>query len=79
MRVPIYEFKDKQGNLTEVRMHVAELDDYQASHPELERVLSAPAIGDPVRLGLRKPAAGFRDLLKHIHKRAGGNNQYHYN
>lgn len=77
--MPTYTFRDKKGKITDVRMHVAELDEYKASHPELERVLSAPSFGDPVRLGLKKPAAGFRDLLKHIHKRAGGNKQYHYN
>lgn len=35
-------------------------------HPELEVVIGTPAFGDSVRMGLKKPDDGFRDLLKKI-------------
>jgi hypothetical protein len=39
-------------------------------------ITQAPPIGDPHRLGLKKPDAGFRDVLKNIkshHKRSNIN------
>lgn len=32
----------------------------------------APAIGDPIRLGIKKPDQGFRDLLRRIDQKTPG-------
>lgn len=32
----------------------------------------APSIGDPIRLGLKKPSDGFRDLLRNIDAKTPG-------
>ena len=40
------------------------LEEYLKDNPQLESILlGAPSLGDPVRLGLRKPDAGFREVL----------------
>jgi len=36
--------------------------------PAVELVMSAPAIGDPVRLGITRPDGGFSEVLQKIHK-----------
>lgn len=77
--MPIYTFKDESGKVDDYLLSLSELDAFKAAHPELKRVITAAAIGDSVRMGMTKPAAGFRDLLKHIHNRAGGNHRYHHN
>lgn len=57
-------------------MPISELDTYKAQNPHLEQIISrAPAIADPSRLGLRKPDAGFRDVLKRIKKASGRSNK----
>lgn len=38
----------------------------------VEKMLSAPPMGDPVRMGLIKPPGGFRDVLQKIHERTPG-------
>ena len=47
-------------------MSISELDIFIKNNPHLEQAISAPAIADPSRLGLRKPDAGFRDVLKKV-------------
>lgn len=45
-------------------------DEFLAQNPNLQpQITSAPGIGDPIRLGRRKPDDAFRDKLKDI-KRA---------
>jgi hypothetical protein len=52
-----------------VSMPISELDDYKANNPHLEQLItSAPRIVDPTRLGIKKPDAGFRDVLKKVKK-----------
>jgi hypothetical protein len=46
-------------------MKISERDDFLRDNPQYESViLGAPSIGDPVRLGLRKPDQGFREVLQ---------------
>lgn len=71
--MPLYEFID--NNTQEVftkMMSIASMEQYLAENTHIQIHYSAPpAIGDSVRLGLKKPDANFRDMLKHISKRAG--------
>jgi hypothetical protein len=66
--MPTYNFRNlNTGEETEVTMKIAELDAYKEEHPELQQFLSkAPSIGDPIRLGLKKPDDGFKDVLKNV-------------
>lgn len=66
--MPTYLFKDKEtNNEHEVVLRISELDDYKNKNPHLEQLIAgAPGLSDPARLGLVKPAQGFRDLLKHM-------------
>ena len=49
-------------------MSMAEREEYLKANPHIQQQLAAPALGDPIRLGLRKPDNGFRDRLKEIKK-----------
>lgn len=74
--MPAYTFKDKDtGAVVDFVMKISELDQFKADNPQLERCFtpdSAPSIGDPVRLGLRKPDAGFKEVLQKISERTPG-------
>lgn len=48
-------------------LKISERETYLQENPQLEQIItSAPGIGDPVRLGLKKPDQGFRDVLKNM-------------
>ena len=68
--MPIYEFKNKAtGEITERLMSIASMEQFLVDNPEEGiHISSAPAIGDTVRLGLKKTPESFRQLLKHIKK-----------
>ena len=63
-----YTFYDtKTKKQFDIDMSISELDSYKESNPHLEQIIkTAPAIADPTRLGIRKPDAGFRDVLKRV-------------
>lgn len=69
--MPLYEFKNVEtGEIIEIQLKISEYDEYVKNNPTMERYhSSAPPIGDPVRLGLRKPHDAFRDKLKDIKKK----------
>jgi hypothetical protein len=64
--VPTYDFRHREtGEIVEKVMKISERDDFLRDNPQYESViLGAPSIGDPVRLGLRKPDQGFREVLQ---------------
>lgn len=66
--MPIYSFRD--NNTQEIFDKFMPYDDkvkFLEENPHIESIItSAPAIGDSVRLGLKKPDQGFRDVLKNI-------------
>lgn len=68
--MPTYTFinKDTREEITEY-MSISELDKFLKKNKHLEQVIGAPAIGDTVRLGLKKPDNAFRDHLKEIKKK----------
>jgi hypothetical protein len=45
-------------------MSISAREEYLKDNPQYEIVIAeAPLIGDPIRLGLRKPDNGFREVL----------------
>jgi hypothetical protein len=71
-----YSFRNKETSEEfNIDMPISQLDSYKAENPHLEQFISrAPALADPTRLGLKKPDAGFRDVLKRVKKASGRNN-----
>lgn len=76
--VPTYNFIDKNtGEVIERMMKIAEREEFLKDNPNYEPILlGAPGIGDPVRLGLRKPDQGFREVL---HKAKAAHSRGHVN
>jgi hypothetical protein len=68
--MPTYEFRNtKTNDIIERFFSVAKRDELVASGEwEVYHSGSAATIGDPVRMGHKKPDRAFRDLLKHIKK-----------
>jgi len=66
--MPTYSFKNLEtGEIVEYNMKISALDEFKKSNPHLEqRISGAPGLSDPARIGVLKPAAGFRDLLKNM-------------
>lgn len=68
--MPTYDFKDTNtGEVFTKVMKIAEKEDYLKENPHIESVMSAPILIDPVRLGVRKPDAGFKEVLQKIHEK----------
>lgn len=71
--MPNYTFKDTEtGEVFDLTMKIAELDEYKQANPTHQQVLSAVPMGDPVQLGVRKIDNGFREVLQKISERAPG-------
>lgn len=72
--MPIYEFKNKEtGEVIEKQMKIAERDLFLQDNPSFEQHHSSvAAVGDSVRLGVRKADKGFREVLQKIHERSPG-------
>ena len=67
--MPTYSFRNiLTGEEFDQIMSIKKLDQYKIDNPDLEQLLGTPSIGDPVRLGLKKPDDTFRDILKQIKK-----------
>ncbi len=71
--MPLYEFRNNETQEVFTKMmSISAMEEFLAENPHIQHhYSSAPAIGDTVRMGMRKPDANFRDMLKHISKRAG--------
>jgi hypothetical protein len=68
-KVPLYNFINKDTKeVFEDFMSISVKEKYLLDNPNIEQLLSAPALGDSIRLGLRKPDSAFRDRLKEIKK-----------
>jgi hypothetical protein len=66
--MPTYTFEDiNTGERQDQFMKISELDTFRDDNPHLKSIITgAPSIGDPIRLGLKKPDDGFRDVLKNV-------------
>ena len=69
--MPTYLFRNKQtGDEFTEFMSISSLNEYLSANPDVEQLINgAPAIGDSIRLGLRKPDDTFRDHLKEMKKK----------
>lgn len=69
--MPTYSFKHiHTGEITDHILKISQLDEFKKNNPDLEiYITGSPGLSDPARLGLVKPAAGFRDLLKNMKKK----------
>lgn len=66
--MPIYSVMNKDTEeVFEVNMKFADFEQYLKDNTNLTQVFTKfPSLGDPVRLGRRKPDDGFRDVLKTV-------------
>jgi len=64
--MPTYNFRHREtGEIIEKLMKISDREEFLKENLQYESViLSAPSIGDPVRLGIRKPDQGFREVLQ---------------
>jgi hypothetical protein len=78
--MPIYSFKNKETEeVTDKFMSISAMEQFLVDNPHMEIHYSqAPAIGDAVKLGLKKTPESFRHLLKNISKRAGRRSTVNY-
>jgi len=66
--MPIYSIRDNTTNEEfEVNMKFSEMENYLKDNPHLQQIFNKfPGLGDSVRLGIRKPDDGFRDVLRNV-------------
>lgn len=65
--MPTYTFRNKDtGEVFDKLMSWNDRQAYLEQNPTLEGVVGTPSFGDPVRLGLRRPDDGFREVLSKI-------------
>lgn len=65
--MPTYTFRNKEsGETFDKLMPMAQRESYLQDNPQLEQVLGATAMGDPVRLGVRSTDSGFKEVLSKI-------------
>lgn len=78
--MPLYNFKNKSTEeVTERFMSISAMEQFLVDNPDMEIYhASAPAIGDTVRMGMKKTPESFRNLLKNISKRAGRSSKVNY-
>ena len=69
-----YTFKNKKtGEIEEHKFSVHKHQEFKDNNPHLEQViLTGPAFGDLVRMGMKGPDDGFREVLSKIKENTGG-------
>ena len=76
--MPLYDYACKDCDETfEKTVKIAQMNDKQecpnCGSMDTEKFIGgAPALGDPIRLGIRKPDDGFKDVLRNIADRTPG-------
>lgn len=72
--MPTYQFRNlDNGEEFERFMSISAREEYLKDNPNIISILSsAPALGDPVRLGIRKVDGGFKEVLQKIKSRTPG-------
>lgn len=72
--MPIYEFIDKKtSHVHKVTMSIKDKEEYLKRNENLESYFSqAPALGDAVRLGLKRTDDGFREVLARVIEKSPG-------
>lgn len=73
--MPTYTFRNKAtGEVSDKLMKWSDRQQYLEDNPDLEPVITGTAIGDSVRLGVRRVDDGFREVLSKIHSRSPKSN-----
>jgi hypothetical protein len=71
--MPLYDFRNKDtGETFEKMMSISAKEEYLKENPHIESLLGMPPLIDPVRLGVRKTDAGFKEVLQRIHEKTPG-------
>ena len=66
--MPTYTFRNTETKeIFDKIMSWNSREEYLKENPSLEVIMGAPAMGDVVRLGIRKPDQGFNEVLSKIH------------
>ncbi len=66
--MPLYSMRNNTTQEEfEVSLKYSELEQYLIDNTDIQQIFNKfPGFGDSIRLGVRKPDDGFRDVLKHI-------------
>lgn len=65
--MPVYTFRHKEtGETFDRLMNWTTRNEFLEQHPVYEQILGSTALGDPVRLGIRKTDDGFKEVLSRI-------------
>lgn len=66
--MPVYSIRDtKTQEVFEVTLKFSELETYLLENTHLKQEFNKfPGIGDSIRMGVRKPDDGFRDVLRNV-------------
>lgn len=69
-----YTFKNKNtGEIEEHKFSVHKHQEFKENNPHLQQViLTGPAFGDLIRMGMKGPDDGFREVLSKIKEKTGG-------
>lgn len=71
--MPFYKFHNKKTEeVYEKFLKISELDSYRDANPDVETIMQAPMLCDPVRVGARKLDTGFKEVLQKIHETTPG-------
>lgn len=74
--MPLYDFLDTKTNeIFEKRMSIADKEQYMKKNPHIQSYLGNMAgipVIDPVRLGVRRTDAGWKEVMNKIHTRTAG-------
>ena len=71
--MPIYQYKNEEtGEISDHYMSIAAMQQFDIDNPNMKKIIHAPAIGDPIRLGITKTPDSFNDMLKTIKKNNAG-------
>jgi hypothetical protein len=72
--MPTYSFQNTTtGEVVDKILKIAEREVWLKDNPDWQQIhTKAPAMGDPVRLGVKRIDNGFREVLQKIHERAPG-------
>lgn len=74
--MPSYTFENTEtSEIFEEQMSNAQREEFLEENPHIKQIfLKFPGVVDPGRLGLRKPDANFRDVLKNVKSHHKKNN-----
>ena len=72
--MPTYQYIDEEtGEVSERFMSISNMEQFEKDNPNMKKyITSAPAIGDSVRLGIKRTPDSFNDMLKTIKKTNAG-------